>query len=138
MDVDDSINKIWNKLEEHENRIKKLEESHRERPTTVEKKQSINEFLLLAKPDGDIEKTLVIGYYLEKNEWLPFFNIKDLKRFFKSTKSAIPENINDKVNKNIAKGLMVEMTEKKEDLQTWSLTTTGEKLVEMMVARKSE
>jgi hypothetical protein len=122
--------KIKKILEEHEARIARLENLLVSKPSTVEKKLSIKEFILSKNPKSDVEKTLAIGYYLEKYEGLSSFNVKDLEKGFHDAKESAPENINYKVIMNIQKGYMMESEEKKDNLKAWNLTNTGEKFVE--------
>ena len=94
------------------------------------KKLSIKEFLLTKKPTDDVQRTLVIGYYLEHFESMDRFNARDLADGFRSAKEPPPTNINDKVNLNIRKGYMMEAKEKKDKFKAWVLTNSGEKFVE--------
>ena len=129
MSVEDS-KEILTKLEEHESRISALEGAPAKKTQVEGKKLSIKEFLLTKKPANDVQKTLVIGYYLEHFEGMNEFNVKDLAEGFRSAKEPAPANINDKVNSNIQKGCMMEEKEKKDKLTAWVLTNSGEKLVE--------
>ena len=95
----------------------------------MNKKISIKEFILAKQPKDDIQKTLIIGYFFEKNEGITSFNIKDLTNGFERAKEKIPTNINDKVNKNISKGYIMSTKEKKDNLVAWVLTNSGEKFV---------
>jgi len=124
------IEKIKKTLGEHETRIAKLEDLLVSRPPTIEKKLSIKEFILSKKPKNDIQKTLAIGYYLEKYEGLSSFNVKDLEKGFHDAKESAPENINYKVIVNIQKGYVMESKEKKDNLKAWNLTNSGEKFLE--------
>lgn len=126
----EEIERIKKTLEDHEKRIAKLENLLVSRPATVEKKLSIKEFILSKNPTNDIQKTLAIGYYLEKYEGLPSFNVKDLEKGFHDAKESAPENINYKVIVNSQKGYMMESDEKKDGLKAWNLTNSGEKFVE--------
>lgn len=82
------------------------------------------------KPSDDVQKTMVIGYYLEHFEGMDKFNIKDLAEWFRLAKEPPPTNINDKVNLNIQRGRMMESKEKKGKFKAWTLTSSGEKFVE--------
>jgi hypothetical protein len=77
-----------------------------------------------------VQKTLAIGYYLEKFRNLSSFNLNDLKNGFKEAKEKVPLNIPDKIQKNIAKGYMMEATAKKDGLKAYTLTGSGDKFVE--------
>ncbi|MBS3092859.1 hypothetical protein J4466_05575 [Candidatus Pacearchaeota archaeon] len=94
------------------------------------KKQSIKEFILSKKPKDDVQKTLSIFYYLENNENLESVCIKDIERGFREAKESVPKNINDKVAKNICKGLIMNVKEQKGNNKAWVLTNSGEKSVE--------
>jgi 5-bromo-4-chloroindolyl phosphate hydrolysis protein len=128
--VSEEVSQIKRKLEEHEERISRLEKLLETKPKDVQKKLSIREFILSKNPKDEVQKTLAIGYYLEKYEDLTSFNAKDLENGFRSAKEKIPGNINYKVIRNIQKGYMMEAKEKKEKLKAWYLTNSGEKYVE--------
>ena len=130
MSAEDMIKDIMTKLEDHESRISALEGAPGKKTLVEGKKLSIKEFLLTKKPANDVQKTLVIGYYLEHFEGMNEFNVKDLAEGFRSAKEPAPANINDKVNSNIQKGYMMEEKEKKDKLTAWVLTNSGEKFVE--------
>lgn len=131
--VEESNNEIASikeQLKQHEKRILKLEMVLTPVSNAPKKKISIKEFILSKKPKDDIEKALTIGYYLEKYDGMNSFNANDLKRGFRTAKEKYPNNVNDKVNKNVDKGYMMEVEEKKENLKAWMLTNSGEKHVE--------
>ncbi len=117
-----------------EKRVAELEA--RQRPEVEElssknpKELTVREFMLAKRPSNDVEKTLAIGFFLEKFEGASFFNVEDLARNFALAKEACPLNINDKVNLNIKKGHMAEVREKKDKKKAWMLTNSGERFVE--------
>jgi len=94
------------------------------------KKLSVKEFILSKRPSNDVQRTLAIAYYLEKNEGMPSFNIEDLARYFQLAKEPTPQNLNDKVNLNIKKGHVMEAKAKKENKKAWVITNTGERFIE--------
>lgn len=126
---DEEIVRINERLEDHEARISALETLLGRKPEAVKKPQSIREFMLEKKPGNDVQRTLVIGYYLENYESLASFNAKDLERGFRRAKERVPENVNDKVQKNVRKGHMMEAKDKKDNLKAWILTNSGEEHV---------
>jgi len=82
--MDEKIKKIF---EDHEKRIRVLEDLFGDKEVQKSrKKMSIKEFILSKKPESDIQKTLVIGYYLENYEDLPSLNSTDLEDGFRSAK----------------------------------------------------
>ncbi len=117
-------------LDDHEARLRTLEAlfDQGEKPKT--KMASVKEFLIAKQAKDDIEKTLVIAYFLEKYEALESTNIKDIESGFRMAKEKVPDNINYKVIKNISRGFMMEAKEKKNNLKAWTLTSTGERYVE--------
>jgi len=126
--MDEEIKKI---LDDHENRIKALENKilgkemqKREKPI------SLKEFMLSIKPTSDVQKTLIIGYFLEKYEGFQCFNASDIENGFSNAKEPVPNNINLCVIKNIKKGYMMEFKEKKDNMKSWVLTNSGERAVE--------
>jgi hypothetical protein len=125
-----SIEKL---LAEHEDRIQKLEAKlQSSAPTLIgvsQKQISPKEFLLEKKPSGEVQKTLILCYYIEHTMGLTPFNIDDLNKVFKLAKEAVPSNLNDKINKNIDKGYLVEDDEKKDAKKAWHLTASGENFI---------
>jgi hypothetical protein len=122
-------------LEEHERRISRLEAvlirpGEKGKKGSGKKKLSVKEFVLLKNPKDDNLKTLCIAYYFEKYEGACCFNAKDLEKGFRLAKETPPRNINDRVNKNIARGFMMEAEEKKDKRKAWVLTSSGERFVE--------
>lgn len=120
------------KIENLEQRVSKLE-SLLERSVELpshKKKLSIKEFLLSIKPVNDVQKTLAIGYYLEKYQGVTSFNIDDIGNYFRLAKESSPKNMNDKINMNIKKGHIMEVKEKKGNKKAWEITSRGEKFVE--------
>lgn len=121
--------KIIEKLEAIEQRLDKLEGVPRKQ-VNEGKILSLKEFILNKKPSDDIQKTLVIGYYLEHYSGEKSFNVRDLVEGFRSARESVPGNVNNKVNINISKGHMMDAREKKDKLKAWVLTNTGEKFVD--------
>jgi len=135
MSLDKEIREIKKELVEYKNRISKLESLFSAKPIHSNKKISIKEFMLSKSPIDDIQKTLSIGYYLEKYANYPSFNAKDLETGFGDAKESSPSNINDKVNQNISHGYMMKSREKKDKRKAWVLTNTGEKYVDAGFAK---
>jgi hypothetical protein len=125
-----TIKNLMKKLDDHERRISALEGAPAKKTQVEGKKLSIKEFLLTKKPGDDVQRTLVIGYYLEYFESMDRFNARDLADGFRSAKEPLPTNINDKANSNVGKGHIMEAKEKKDKLKAWVLTNSGEKFVE--------
>jgi len=125
---------IEQRLLELEARVSKLEEGGLSpcagSATTTQKKISAKEFLMKNELKSEAQKTLALGYYLEYVEGVSSFNIDDLVSVLQAAKEKRPKNINDMVNKNIGRGLLMEAAEKKDSKKAWVLTSTGEKYVE--------
>ena len=130
MQASERFPEIEKRIQDHEKRISELEKLLQAKPDSISKKISIKEFVLTKNATDDQRRTLAIGYFLEKYGGSTAFNITDIKKGFRDAKIRPPQNINDKVNKNIAKGYMMEAVEEKDNKKAWVLTTTGEKIVE--------
>lgn len=124
---------IEQRLSELETRVAKLEAgsqvSSSDRGASPQKKISAKEFLMTKELKTEIQKTLVLGYYLEHVVGMASFNVEDLMSAFQAAKEKRPKNMNDAVNKNVARGLLMEASERKDSKKAWVLTSTGEKHV---------
>ncbi|MFX0210116.1 MAG: hypothetical protein ACFFDT_29310 [Candidatus Hodarchaeota archaeon] len=128
--MSEEVGKIEKKLEEHEERISRLERLFQTKLEVIKKKTSIKEFILQKRPKGDVQKALVIGYYLEKYQDFSGFSAKDVEQGFRDAREKIPANVGDKIRKNIAKGPMMEAEEEKDEMKAYFLTSSGERFVE--------
>ena len=133
--IEQIIAQFKKQLDSFEKRLIILEErisSKKKGPEKTEfpKNLSLREFIAEKDPKDDVQRTLIIGYYLENNKGMSSFNIEDIKKEFMTAKMKPPSNINDKINLNIRKGgLIMEAEEKKDNKKAWVLTDTGEKEV---------
>jgi hypothetical protein len=132
----DDVRKIKLQLAKLEARVVRLE-SEPSLPSgrpPLEKKPSINEFIIEKEVSTDTDKTLVIAYYLEKFEGLSEFNTDDLSQGFKRAKEPPPGNLNETVNKNVRKGYLMESGQK-EGKKAWALTNSGDEFVDTGLGR---
>jgi len=93
-------------------------------------KVSINEFIKSKNVQNDVQRTLVIAYWLDYFEKVDSFGVSDLEMGFRSARLSVPKNINDKVNLNIKNGHLSEDKKKKNGKKTWYVTNTGVEFVE--------
>ena len=123
---------ITKKIDRLEGRIAKIEELllTTQPKQFSKKKMSVKEFIISKKPKNDVQKTLLISYYLENYDNLEFFNLKDIEDGFRKAKEKVPGNISDKVYKTIKNGHIMEAKGKKDNLKAWTLTNSGESFVE--------
>lgn len=98
--------------------------------TKQAKPMSIKEFLLEKKPESANNRVAAIAYYLEVIKGQEFFSAEDIRVNFRAAKVPAPKNVNDAINQNIAKGLVMESGDQTTSVKTWVLTTSGEKYVE--------
>lgn len=122
------VNRLTKRLDDYEARLKRVEgyfAPESPRPGKPGKTTSIREFLIIKQPKSDVEKTLVIGYFLERMRGLSSFNARDLNEGFREAKENVPANVNLAVIGNIQKGYFMEAGEKKEGLKAWTLTNHG-------------
>jgi hypothetical protein len=129
MATEDTIARL-NKLEERVERIEKHFVNDDMPAISKPRKLSAKEFLLTKSPKSEVQKVLALAYFLEHQEGIESFNVSDLEATFRSAKEKLPKNLNDAVNKNIARGFMMEAKEKKDSKKAWLLTSTGERFVE--------
>ena len=101
-----------------------------------QRKISIKEFLLECKPNGEVQKTLAIAYFLETHEGMLSFNKADLEKGYRSAKEPVPLNINDKVYMCIKNGHMMEDGKKKDNTKAWVVTSSGENFLKDGFSRK--
>jgi hypothetical protein len=118
------------KLEERVDRLERASALGTLSATKQAKKMSAKEFLLTKAATSELQKVVALAHYLEHQEGLASFNIVDLEAIFRSAREKIPKNMNDAVNKNIARGFLMEAAEKKDSKKAWNLTATGERFVE--------
>lgn len=117
----------FRKLEERVSKLEKIFVPTQD--SDIQKSLSVKEFLLSKNPKSDVEKTLAIGYFLEKYRSISPFNINDLKNGFSESREPIPSNLNARINDNILRGLIMESTEKKDNQKAFLITNSGEKLI---------
>ena len=127
-------------LENHENRIKKLEKNMPKRieESEIKKTISIGEFILEANSKDDVERTVTVGYFLEHNLKYPCFNAKDIESYFRKAKEKVPNNVNDKINQCIKKRWMDVYPDKKDGKKAFVLTRTGEGAVQNKFQKAKE
>ena len=94
------------------------------------KKLSAKEFLMTKNVGSELQRVAALAFYLERQEGISTFNVADLEGAFRSAREKLPKNMNDAVNKNIARGFFMEAAEKKDSRKAWQLTATGERFVE--------
>jgi len=125
-------------LRDHESRLSALEKRFEggALPAAVAgKKQSAKEFLLTKSLSSETQKVLALAYFAEREDGLASFNVSDLEAIFRAAREKLPKNMNDAVNKNVARGFIMEAAEKKDSKKAWQLTSTGERFVEEEMAR---
>lgn len=142
------IQEMVEKMNSFESRIRALEEKIATQPKHdggvagyeefSKKKLSVKEFLIKSAPSGDVSTCLYIGYYLEKHGNIDSFTVSDLRGGFGDAKIKSPGNINDTINRNIAKAFMMCAKEKKDNKTAWVLTASGEKHIEDALKGKVE
>lgn len=127
-----SEREILKKIDALEERIRKLEDARSSNDGEMpipsrRKKTSAKEFLMTKELKAETQKVLALGYFLEYMDGMESFNVNDLETAFRAAKERLPKNMNDAVNKNIARGFLMEAAAKKDAKKAWCLTATGEK-----------
>lgn len=130
MDGSDNVAARLARIEERLDRLEavagssdaSVELSHNTKPV------SIKEYLIDKNPQTANDRALTMGYFLENISGQEQFNVEDIKGCFRMAKIPAPKNVNDIINKNIAKGFMME-SGKSGGVKSWVLTATGEAVV---------
>ena len=136
MTAEEALSRIEAMLQEHERRIKALEEKLSGPEAAVQqqppppKVQSIRQFMIEKGPTDDVQRSLVIGYYFEKQLGYLSFNAKDVEKGFVDAREKVPGNVADKILKNVWKGHMMQVSDDKDGLKAYVLTNAGTKFVE--------
>lgn len=118
------------RLEDRVARLESLIGGESRDAVAKERKLSAKEFMLSKKLKSETQKVLALAYFLEREEGIASFNVSDLESAFRSAREKLPKNMNDAVNKNIARGFLMGTGEKKDSKKAWQLTSTGERHVE--------
>jgi hypothetical protein len=130
---------IQTRLTELERRVQALEAGQGALDTkTTEpnnKQLSLREFLNQKKPTTANDRGLAIAYYNETIKGYGCFNAQDIKVGFRDARIPAPKNPNDVINKNIAKGYMMDAEQSKASKKAWVLTGTGLEAVEKGFAK---
>jgi hypothetical protein len=127
---EDSADLRLRKLEERVERLESLFGTRSPDGVAKQRRLSAKEFLLAKSPTSETQKVLALAYFLEREEGLMSFNVSDLESAFRAAREKLPKNMNDAVNKNIARGFVMGASEKKDSKKAWQLTSTGERFVE--------
>lgn len=99
-------------------------------PPSAPVKQTVRGFVLEKGPADDVQRCLVIGYFLEKRDEMKSFNAKDIEKGFIDSREKVPGNVADKILKNVWKGHMMQVPEEKDGLKAYVLTNSGTKFVD--------
>lgn len=125
---------IQTKLTELERRVHALEAGQDAPGFTVngaaKKQLSLREFLNQKQPTTANDRGLAIAYYNETIKGYEYFSAEDIKAGFRDARIPAPKNPNDVINKNIAKGYMMDAEQSKAGKKAWILTGTGLEAVE--------
>lgn len=120
---------IQTKLTDLERRVQALEAGQSTAGSAAtgaaNKQLSLREFLNQKKPTTANDRGLAIAYYNETVKGYDCFNAEDIKAGFRDARIPAPKNPNDVINKNIAKGYMMDAEQSKAGKKAWVLTGTG-------------
>jgi len=97
------------------------------------KPKSPAEFFKMCNPKTDVDRTLAAAYFLEKYRNAQDASAAEIRGIIKEAKRQPPANINDSVNNNIRKGLMMTAGDR-ENKMVFVLTSDGEAAVDQMMA----
>ena len=102
-------------------------------PAIVNKKgTSPAQFIKRANTKSDVNAVLVAGYYLERINGQESFTAQEIRDVLGKAKRPPPTNINDSINGNIKKGLIMSAGDR-DSRMAFVLTSDGEDAVQAMV-----
>lgn len=102
-------------------------------PELKVKGMSAAQFFKKYNPKTDSERVLVAGFYLEQVKKLQNFTAAEVREHIRDAKRKPPTNVNDAINQNIKKGLLMSAGDR-DDKMVFVLTTDGEDQVREMLA----
>lgn len=123
---------INRKIQELERRIQTLEGVgiQEGRATDAKKSLSVKEFILSKEPKSDPQRTLTMGYYLEKMKGQEEFTTEEIEEAYRQAKESVSSNTSVSVARNVEKGYIMQGRANRNGKETWTLTNSGEKAVE--------
>lgn len=101
-------------------------------------KLSINEFLLEKNPGTAMDSALAIAVYHERFSGTDSFNANDILDLIRKAKKKKPKNINDLINKNIAKGYFEEDKVGEDGKKRWYVTNSGVSVIDKNFNRNEQ
>lgn len=100
------------------------------------KQLSIQEILRDRKPTNDVERALLLGYYIEAHKGNQSFTAKEISACFKEAREPVPQNVPDKILMNVKKGWIMTTGSKRDGAQEYTLTNTGLQIAQQGFAKK--
>lgn len=94
-----------------------------------------NEFIRKFAPKTQVDRGLALSYYLEHHQSLESFTTAELADICKKAKQQAFTNISDVVGQLVSRGLLMGAGDK-DGKRAYSLTTTGEEQVEMLLSKQ--
>jgi hypothetical protein len=122
---------IRQRFEQLEKRVSQLESKSLSvvEKETAEKPQSIQEFLAESAALGNVQKTVVVGYYLEKQRGKSYFTSKDIEAIFREARVPVSKNISMDISRAIQKGWIMEYSKNEKGPSTYITTSKGERVI---------
>jgi len=102
-------------------------------PALKVKGMSAAQFFKKYNPKTDNDRVLVAGFYLEQVKNVQNFTASEVRDQIKDAKRQPPTNVNDAINQNIKKGLLMSAGDRDNKI-AFVLTTDGEDRVREMPA----
>ena len=96
------------------------------------KKFSPAQFFKKCNPKTDNDRVLAAAYYLEQVKNLQNFTAAEVRDQIKEAKRQPPRNVNDSINQNIKKGLLMSAGDR-DNKMAFVLTSDGEEQVAEMI-----
>jgi hypothetical protein len=101
-------------------------------PALKVKKTSPAQFFKKCNPKTDNDRVLVAGFYLEQVKNFQSFTAAEVRDQVKEAKRNPPKNVNDSINQNVRKGLLMSAGDRDNKI-AFVLTSDGEEYVDGML-----
>lgn len=118
--------------------LSKASEATPKMPSTgdavAKEKLSESQFFRRLSTKSEVDRVLAGGYYLENYQNVENFTAAEIRDIIRNAKMPPPRNVNDAVNRNIRKGLIMSAGDK-DGKMAFVLTTDGEEKVRELLAQ---
>lgn len=138
MEIDDRIERVEQRVEYMDQRLKAIEQrlltNEQTKGTFLEKRLSLNEFVLANKPKDDIERVLLVFYYREAMENHSSSGTKEIRETLVEAKQPLPANLSMCISRLVRRGWIQKIKNANGKTDSFELTGTATRQIQNMVS----